>query len=183
MAFPTCRYTLIGAATPDVLSVVGGVGCILLFQLVNCFVHVPRPFEVDEAHDWGGCVWMYGLASPMAWCGSSIRQAVRLCGKRKEARPSLAPPESQGRAGNGMSGWPGGNARLLASRFSTLASGPWVAYHGNPSGLRLLPSTDYHSTAHLMRGMHTRISYSAAMTLMMTTALVIFISLLSSLPV
>lgn len=96
MAFPTCMYTLIGAATPDVFRSSAVFDGILLFQLANCFVHVPRPFEVDEAHGWGVGVWMDGLASPMAWCGSSIRQAVRLCGKRKEARPSLAPPNPKG---------------------------------------------------------------------------------------
>lgn len=144
MAFSTCRYILISAAT----QVVDGVDRILLFLLASCFLHVPRPPEVDEAHDWGGCV--DGRVWPRQWLGAdqAFAKKVRLCGKRKEARPSLAPriPRAGGQENEWLAWqtwWQRPCARIshLAPLLSPFASGPWVAYHGNPNGLRL-PSTD-----------------------------------------
>lgn len=159
MAFSTCRYILIGAATPQAVD---GVDRILLFLLASCFLHVPRPPEVDEAHDWGGCV--DGRVWPRQWLGAdqAFAKQVRLCGKRKEARPSLAPriPRAGGQE-NEWLGWRG-NAVFshLASRTSTLASRLWPV--GCLSWESEWPATtidrlDYHSTAPLM---HTRIFYS-----------------------
>lgn len=165
MAFSTCRYILIGAATPQVVD---GVDRILLFLLASYFLHVPRPPEVDEAHDWGGCV--DGRVWPRQWLGAdqAFAKKVRLCGKRKEARPSLAPRIP--RAGGQENEWLGCVATPvfshLASRISHLDSRLSPLARGLPI-MEIRMACDYHSTAPLM---HTRIFYSAAMASMMTTA-------------
>lgn len=170
MAFSTCRYILISAATPQVVD---GVDRILLFLLASCFLHVSRPPEVDEAHDWGGCV--DGRVWPRQWLGAdqAFAKKVRLCGKRKEARPSLAPriPRAGGQENEWLACVATPVFSHLASRTSHLDSRLSPLACGLPiMGIRMACDyhrrLDYHSTAPLM---HTRIFYSAAMTLMMAT--------------
>lgn len=110
----------------------------------DCSLHVPQSFEVDEAHDRGGRV--DGPASPMAWCGSSIRQAVRLCGKARTGREwvnqpahlSLAPPTPRRARVGGLVCTPTfSHSRISTLAFRFFASSPWIAYRGNPKSLRL----------------------------------------------
>ena len=70
-----------------------------LLRLVNCHLHVPR--SLGSMRLTTGVGGRTGWPRQWAWCGSSLRQAVRLCGKgstaqgrnglTRPAQPSLAP--------------------------------------------------------------------------------------------